>query len=131
MRTNKQVVRIRPGSTVMTRQQLPYGIGVSDRTAGSSGLCMHRAMIPPGAASDAHSHVGHETAIYIVSGSVRTHYGPGLRESIDTEPGDFLYIAAGVPHRAVNLSPTEPALAIVARNVADEQESVVPYDQDE
>jgi uncharacterized RmlC-like cupin family protein len=32
-----------------------------------------------------------------------------------------------VPHQAVNLSDTEPAVAIIARNDANEQERVVPY----
>jgi uncharacterized RmlC-like cupin family protein len=32
-----------------------------------------------------------------------------------------------VPHEAVNLSATEPARAIVARNDAAEQDKVAPY----
>ncbi len=39
--------------------------------------------------------------------------------------GDFLYIAANVPHLPYNLSATEPAVAIVARTDPNEQESVV------
>ena len=39
-----------------------------------------------------------------------------------------MFIATDVPHQPVNLSTTETALAIVARNDANEQESVVPYD---
>ena len=41
--------------------------------------------------------------------------------------GDFLYIPADVPHQPRNLSTTEPAIAIVARTDANEQESVVLY----
>lgn|GEM_PF-4561578 len=33
-----------------------------------------------------------------------------------------------VPRQPCNLSDTEPAIAIVARNDADEQERVIPYD---
>jgi hypothetical protein len=33
-----------------------------------------------------------------------------------------------VPHQPVNLSDTEPARAIVARNDPNEQEHVIPYD---
>jgi uncharacterized RmlC-like cupin family protein len=36
-----------------------------------------------------------------------------------------------VPHQAFNLSDSEPARAIVARNDPAEQENVVPYDPGE
>jgi uncharacterized RmlC-like cupin family protein len=39
--------------------------------------------------------------------------------------GDFLYIPAGQPHLARNVSQTEPCRVIVARTDPDEQESVV------
>ena len=39
-------------------------------------------------------------------------------------PGDFLFIPPGVPHQPINLSATEPAFAIVARNGLQEQEQV-------
>jgi uncharacterized RmlC-like cupin family protein len=39
-----------------------------------------------------------------------------------------MFIPADLPHQPVNLSATEPAHAIVARNDPDEQESVEPYD---
>jgi len=45
-----------------------------------------------------------------------------------TEKGDFLFIPPGVPHQPINLSDTEPALAIVSRNIASEQEPVVLYE---
>jgi uncharacterized RmlC-like cupin family protein len=38
-------------------------------------------------------------------------------------PPDFLFIPADIPHQPVNHA-AEPALAIVARNDANEQESV-------
>jgi uncharacterized RmlC-like cupin family protein len=44
-----------------------------------------------------------------------------------TEAGDFLFVPPGVPHQAVNLSGTERAVALIARNDAGEQERVVPY----
>jgi uncharacterized RmlC-like cupin family protein len=55
-------------------------------------------------------------------------YGPGLRESVISGPGEFIYIPANEPHQPRNLSNTEPAIAIVARNDADDQEHVIPYD---
>lgn len=112
----------------MTRQRFPYFIGISAATAGAKGICMHMVVIPPGAAAEPHRHVGYETALYILEGRVETRYGPGLRKSVINEAGDFLFIAPDVPHQAFNLSNTEPARAIVARNDPNEQESVAPYD---
>jgi hypothetical protein len=40
------------------------------------------------------------------------------------QTGDFLFIPAGITHMPVNLSASEAAIAIVARNDANEQEQV-------
>ena len=53
-----------------------------------------------------------------------------MKRSVVNEEGDFLFIPPGLPHQPVNLSATETALAIVARNDPGEQESVVKYDPD-
>jgi uncharacterized RmlC-like cupin family protein len=50
-----------------------------------------------------------------------------LEKSIICQEGDFILIKPDVPHQPINLSVTEPALAIVARNDPNEQESVVHY----
>ena len=44
--------------------------------------------------------------------------------------GDFLFVPPDVPHQPINLSDTEPAIAIVARNDPNEQEHVVIYPKD-
>jgi uncharacterized RmlC-like cupin family protein len=118
---------IRPGREATERQQLDYFLGISGETCGSTGLAMHLVVVPPGAAAEPHFHDGYETAIYQLSGRVETRYGDELGESVVTETGDFLFVPAGVPHQAVNLSTTEPAVAIIARNDAGEHERVVPY----
>jgi len=89
---------------------------------------MNMVVIPPGGAAKPHIHRGYETAIYILSGRVETHYGPRRSRSTINEAGDFLFIPADLPHQPVNLSATEPARALVARNDPNEQESVVEYD---
>jgi uncharacterized RmlC-like cupin family protein len=125
--TRGAVQAIRPRADVSTRQGLPYFLGVSAHTAGTQGLSMHMVVIPPGARSAPHSHRAYETAIYVLEGRVETRYGDGLAESVVSEAGDFLFIPPGVPHEAINLSATEPARAIVARNDPAEQENVEPY----
>jgi uncharacterized RmlC-like cupin family protein len=122
-----QIRVIRPGRAATERQQLDYFLGISGETCGSTGLAMHLVVVPPGAAAEPHFHDGYETAIYQLSGRVETRYGDALGESVVTEAGDFLFVPAGVPHQAVNLSDTEPAVAIIARNDAGEHERVVPY----
>jgi uncharacterized RmlC-like cupin family protein len=119
---------IRPEAEASERQRLAYFLGVSRDSCGSTGLAMHLVIVPPGAAAEPHSHEGYETAIYQLEGRVETRYGEGLGQSVVSEAGDFLFIPAGVPHQPVNLSATERAVALVARNDADEHERVVPYE---
>jgi len=122
-----EVVVVRPPAETMSRQRLPQFVGISRETAGATGISMNLVVIPAGGAAGPHLHRGYETAIYILGGRVETRYGAGLGRSRVCEAGDFVFIGAGVPHQPVNLSATEPALAIVARNDPDEQENVVAY----
>lgn len=124
----QRVINIRPSRETMTAtQRLPYFLGVSADTTDARGLSMHMVVIPPGARAQPHIHVGYETAIYVLQGKVETRYGEKLEESVISEAGDFLFVPPGVPHEAINLSSTEPARAIVARNDANEHERVLPY----
>lgn len=125
--SDRQVRTVRPDREVLTRQRLPYFIGISRDTVGAHGLSMHLVIIPPGARAEPHSHRGYETAIYVLEGCIETRYGTGLELSVVSEAGDFLFVPPDVPHEAINLSPTEPARAIVARNDPAEQDNVVPY----
>ena len=127
MNTPPTVTAIRPDEHVPTRQGLPYFLGVCGRTTGSTGLSMHLVVIPPGARAEPHAHRGYETAIYVLEGRVETRSGDGLASSVVSEPGEFLFIPPGVPHEAINLSATEPARAVVARNDPAEQDNVEPY----
>jgi uncharacterized RmlC-like cupin family protein len=124
---NAKIVTVRPGKEVMTRQRLPNIVGISEVTAGSKGIAMNLVIIPPGGAAEPHLHRGYETAIYVLAGRVRTRYGPNLTDETINEAGDFIFIPADVPHQPINLSDSEPAKAIIARNDPNEQESVVLY----
>jgi uncharacterized RmlC-like cupin family protein len=107
------------------KQGLAYRPGISAESVGALGICMHLLTLPPGGRAKAHLHSHHETAIYIVSGQVQTWFGEKLDEQVFTGAGDFLYIPPGMPHLPVNLSQTEPAVALVARTDPNDQESVV------
>ena len=124
----KKVVTVRPDLTIATKQNLPYYVGISTKTTGAKGLSMNLVVIPPGGSPKAHFHKDFETAIYLLKGRVETKFGEGLRDSVINEEGDFIFIPPGVPHKPVNLSDSEPALAIVSRNDPDEHENVVIYE---
>ena len=122
-----EVITIRPQGTHSTTQQLPNFEGGSAGTAGAKGICMHLVIIPAGGRAVAHYHNGYETAIYIIQGRAETKYGAALEFSSINEAGDFLFIPPNVPHQPINLSDTEEVIAVVSRNDANEQESVVVY----
>ena len=124
----REIIVVRPDAEEMSRQRLPYFVGISQQTAGATGISMNMIVIPPGGAAQPHIHRGYETAIYVLEGDIQTFYGIGLSQSIVNQAGDFLFIPADLPHQPVNLSDSQPARAIVARNDANEQESVAPYD---
>lgn len=124
------VALIRTPPEILSRQGLPNFVGISGNTVGARALSMNLVVIPPGASAEPHTHSDFESAIYVLEGRVETRYGDGLSRSVITEAGDFLFIPPNVPHQPVNLSDTQPARAIVARNDPEEQEHVIPYPMD-
>src|SRR5512143_4348618 len=122
-----KVQGLRPDREVMTRQRLPYFVGISAQTVNASGRSMHLVGIPPGARAEPHVHVGYETGIYVLEGTVCTRWGPRLEHEVVSRPGEFLFVPPGIPHEAINLSATEPARAVVARNDPAEHDKVEPY----
>jgi uncharacterized RmlC-like cupin family protein len=115
---------VRPGETYEGLQGLTYSTGVYADNVGARGLCMHLLRIPPGGRAKAHKHERHESAIYLISGEAMVFHGEGLRERLDMQAGDFLYLPAGVPHLPINPGTVE-AVAVLARTDPNEQESVV------
>lgn len=126
-RSDARVQAVRPEREILTRQRLPYFVGLSGETVGARGLSMHLIFIPPGGRADPHVHVGYETGIYVLEGRVLTRWGAALEHETVSEAGEFLFVPPGVPHEAINLSDTLPARAVVARNDPAEQDRVVPY----
>lgn len=122
-----EIVTVRPASTIDTIQHLPNYVGISEMTAGAKGISMNIVVIPPSAKAQPHYHQGYETAIYMLKGDVQTFYGENLSKSCINKAGDFIFIPAGVPHQPVNLSAEVEAIALVARNDPNEQESVKVY----
>jgi len=116
---------IRSKETYDGKQGLTYFAGISAESAGAKAICMHVLTIPPGGCAHAHLHENHETAIYVLSGEAEMWYGEALQEHVVISAGDFVYIAAGMPHLPGNTSQTEACVALIARTDTNEQESVV------
>lgn len=102
-----------------------YKTGMSAKNVGSEKLSMNVATVPPGAVAYAHVHVDFEVMLFLLQGRVRHEYGEKLEKSMDNEAGDFIFIEPGVPHEVINLSETEPVIAVVARSDASEWENIV------
>jgi uncharacterized RmlC-like cupin family protein len=100
--------------------------GVSKSLAGTEGIHMAIATIPPACASSPHYHTNCESAIFVVKGKGRFLTGMHLEESLDLNEGDFIYVPQDSVHQPVNDSLTEPLVLIVARNTP--VEIVVEFD---
>jgi len=104
-----------------------YKTGLSAKNTRAKQLSMNVATIPPGGVAFAHIHVEFEVMLYILEGAVRHEYGPALEHKVDNVAGDFIFIEPGVPHEVLNLSTTEPVVAVVARSDASEWEHIVDF----
>jgi uncharacterized RmlC-like cupin family protein len=100
--------------------------GVSKALAGTEGIHLAIATIPPGCASSPHYHANCESAIYVMKGKGRFLTGRNLETSLDIAAGDFIYVPPESVHQPINDSTSEPMELIVARNAP--VEIVVEYD---
>ncbi len=120
---------IRGSGTTRGWNGIHYKTGLSGKNVGSKALSINVATIPPGGVAGAHIHVDFEVMLYIVEGHVRHEFGPGLKNVIENQAGDFIFIEPGVPHEVFNMSDTEPVVAFVARSSADEWDKIIAYDR--
>lgn len=120
---------IRGGGIKRGWNGIHYKQGLSGKNVGSKALSINVATIPPGGVAGAHIHVDFEVMLYIVEGHVRHEFGTGLKQSVENQAGDFIYIEPGIPHEVYNISDTEPVVAFVARSSADEWDKIIPYDR--
>ena len=100
--------------------------GVSKALAGTEGIHLAIATIPPACAASPHYHVNCESAIYVVKGRGRFLSGEHLQNADEIGPGDFIYVPPNSVHQPINDSTSEPMELIVARNTP--VEIVVEYE---
>jgi uncharacterized RmlC-like cupin family protein len=123
------ILTVRGGGKRRDWNGIHYKQGMSRKNVGTKSLSANIATIPPGGVAYAHIHVDFEVILYIIEGKVRHEFGDGLKEVIENEAGDFIFIKPGVPHEVFNMSHTEPVVAFVARSSADEWDNIIPYDR--
>ena len=113
------ILTIRGGGARRDWNGIHYKQGMSAKNVGTTRLSANIATIPPGGVAYAHIHVGFELILYILEGRVRHEFGAGLKQVLENEAGDFIYIKPDVPHEVFNMSGTEPVVAFVARSSAE------------
>ncbi len=122
--SDRECIHVRSGDAYVGRQNLTYLAGLTGTTAGSRGICMNVATLPPGARAKAHLHRDVETAVYIIEGEASTFYGPALSDVVIARAGEYVYIPPDVPHIVVNHTDA-PCRAVVAHTGPDDQAGIV------
>ena len=112
-------------------RELPRGVvggsEVSAATTGAKNLYMGVFRVPPGSRSRPHFHAACESACYMLSGGMRIRWGDRLEQEVVLEPHDLLYVPPGETHVLENLSDTEPAEYVVARDSPIEDSVEAPW----
>jgi uncharacterized RmlC-like cupin family protein len=91
-------------------------IAVSRDTVGSETLYTSIVTTAPGGRTEVHHHGECETSIYILAGRARFYSGEGLRDIVDADQGDFIYVPAHEVHVEANASDHEPLIVLLSRN---------------
>jgi uncharacterized RmlC-like cupin family protein len=103
------------------------GAEVSHETAGSSNIFMGRFRVPAGAESRPHYHAKAESVLFMLSGQLEIRHGDAFEETVAVAPGDMLYVKPNETHLLRNVSETEPAEYVVARDSAIDDSVEVPW----
>src|SRR3954451_17501403 len=100
---------------------------ISQATTAATNIFMGRFRVPPGAQSRPHYHEKCESALYMLSGRIEIQWGDHLEDRVQVEPGDMLYVPPRQTHIVRNLSDSEAAEYVVARDSPTEDSVEVPW----
>ena len=118
---------IKPGADREVPRGVLGGAEISQATAGATNIYMGVFRVPAGARSRPHYHENCESAVYMLSGRLLVKWGDNLEESVDLEPGDLVYVPPRETHILENLSDSEAAEYVVARDAPQEDSVEVPW----
>jgi uncharacterized RmlC-like cupin family protein len=122
---------VKPGPDREVARGVVGGAEISQTTTGALNLYMGRFRVPPAATSRPHYHEGCESAVYMLSGTLRVRWGDRLEHELSLEPGDMVYVPPRETHVLDNPSDEEPADYVVARDSPLEDAVIVPWAADE
>jgi uncharacterized RmlC-like cupin family protein len=118
---------VKPGPDRVVPRGVVGGAEISQATAGATNIYMGVFRVPPGARSRPHFHAACESAVYMLSGRLRVRWGEKLEESVEIGHGDLVYVPPRETHILENLSESEPAEYVVARDAPQEDSVEVPW----
>lgn len=120
-------VRVRGGGFVTggAQNQALRGM-VNTDTVGARALSTYDVHMPPGHVSSPHYHRHGELVVHVLDGHAATVvWSRGEPHLIHHGPNDHLYVAAGVPHAAINLSTRASVYAVEVRAHPDDNADVI------
>jgi uncharacterized RmlC-like cupin family protein len=103
------------------------GAEISQATAGATSIYMGVFRVPAGAQSRPHYHEHCESAVLMLSGELEVSWGDQLEETVRIGPGDMVFVPPRETHVLRNLSESEPAEYVVARDAPTEDSVEVPW----
>jgi uncharacterized RmlC-like cupin family protein len=118
---------IKPGEDREVPRGVVGGAEISQATAGAHNIYMGVFRVPAGARSRPHYHANCESAVYMLSGRLLVRWGEHLEESVELEHGDLVYVPPRETHILENLSDSDPAEYVVARDAPTEDSVEVPW----
>jgi uncharacterized RmlC-like cupin family protein len=118
---------VKPGPDREVPRGVVGGSEISQATTGASNIYMGVFRVPPGARSRPHYHEDCESTCYMLSGRMKIRWGDQLENEVVLEPRDLLYVPPRETHVLENLSDSEPAEYVVARDSPTEDSVEVPW----
>ncbi len=118
---------VKPGPDREVPRGVVGGAEISQATAGAQNIYMGIFRVPAGAQSQPHYHEHCESAVYMLSGGLRVKWGDHLEHELTLEPGDLVYVPPRETHLLENVSHSEPAEYVAARDAPLEDAVVVPW----
>jgi uncharacterized RmlC-like cupin family protein len=118
---------VKPGPDHQMPRGVVGGAEISQASAGANNIYMGVFRVPPGSRSRAHYHEGCESAVYMLSGHLRVKWGDHLEQELTLEPRDLVYVPPRETHVLENVSESEAAEYVVARDSPLEDAVVVPW----
>jgi uncharacterized RmlC-like cupin family protein len=103
------------------------GAEISQATTGATNIYMGVFRVPAGAQSRPHYHENCESAVYMLAGRLEVRWGDQLEETVEIGPGDMVYVPPRETHLLRNLSESDPAEYVVARDSPTEDSVEVPW----